>query len=283
MLKHDIERVHVIIASINIQHMASWENNRGGFWPTWQENKLFTVLFALLMIALIFLAGTSAKKALREMMHVGYSDQAASTIVVSATGSADVTPDIATTEVTVTKQGATAAEAQNSASDAMNTVIVDIKLLNISEEDLRTSSFSTTEVYDYDVSPARLAGYQSTQTLTVKIRDTDLTASVLDTATKSGATSVSGIHYEVDDETSTIAKARNEAIADAKAQASAIAKSVGARLGRVVSYSENRNGGGYPMYYGMAESVKAMDSVISNVEVGQNTIEMTVYLTYSLY
>lgn len=262
--------------------MASWEKDGSSFWPTWHENKLFTVLLAILMVYGIVWVGAGIKKTLREYSHVGFSDLSAPTISVSASGKASVVPDIATTDVTVTKTGATAVDAQNTASATMTTVLAAIKALGIADADIQTSSFNTSEVYDYDVSPAVITGYQSSQTLTVKIRDTDLIANVLDAGPKNGATSVSSIRYEVDDETATIAEARDEAIAKAKAQAKSIAASMGGRLGRVVSYNESQGGSVMP-YYGMMESAsKAADSIAPPVEVGSEEIEMTVSITYAL-
>ena len=262
--------------------MASWEKESSSFWPTWHENKLFTVLLAILIVYSIVWVGAQMKKTMREYSHVGYSDLAAPTISVSASGTASVVPDIATTDVTVTKTGSTAAEAQSAASATMTTVLAAIKALGIADADIQTSSFNTSEVYDYDVSPAKITGYQSSQTLTVKIRNTDLISSVLDAGPKNGATSISSIRYEVDDETATINEARDEAIAKAKAQAKSIAASVGGRLGRGVSYNESQ-GGSVVSYYGMmADGLKAAESIAPPVEVGSQDIEMTVSITYAL-
>lgn len=261
--------------------MASWEKNGSSFWPTWQENKLFTVLLAILIVYSTVWIGAQLKKTMHETAHIGVSDVAAPTISVSAVGKASVVPDIATTDVAVTKTGDTAAAAQDAASIAMNAVLAAMKTLGIPEADLQTSSFNTTEVYDYDQSPAVVTGYQSSQTLTVKIRKTDLTSSVLDTGPKNGATSVSGIRYTVDDNTSTLAAARAEAISKAEIQAKAIARSLQQKLGRVVSYSES-TGGNYPIMYGMMADSKAVGSVPPPVEVGQQDIEMTVYVTYAI-
>ncbi len=261
--------------------MASWEKNSSSFWPTWGENKLFTVLLAILMVYSIVWVGAQMKKTMREYSHVGYSDLTAPTISVSASGKASVVPDIATTDVTVMKNAATAADAQSAASATMTTVLAAIKTLGVPDADIQISSFSTSEVYDYDVSPAIVTGYQSSQTLTVKVRDTNLISSVLDAGPKNGATSVSSIRYEVDDETATINEARNEAIVKAKEQAKSIAASMGGRLGRVVSYNESR-GGSVVSYYGIAEAVKVSDSIAPPVEVGSQEIEMTVSITYAL-
>lgn len=261
--------------------MASWEKNGSSFWPTWQENKLFTVLLAILIVYSTVWVGAQLKKTMRETTHIGVSDVAAPTIAVSAVGKASVVPDIATTDLTVMKTGDTAEAAQNSASTAMKSVLAAIKALGIPEADLQTSSFSTTEVYDYDQSPAAVTGYQSSQTLTVKIRKTDLTSSVLDAGPKNGATSVSGIRYTIDDNTATLGVARAEAIGKAEAQAKTIAQSLRRKLGSVVSYSEN-SGGNYPIMYGMMADSKAVGSVPPPVEIGEQDVEMTVYITYSL-
>jgi len=261
--------------------MASWEKNGTSFWPTWQENKLFTVLLAILIVYSTVLIGVQMKKTMREAMHIGVADVAAPTITVTAVGKASVVPDIATTDLTVMKTGDTAAAAQSASSTAMNTVLAAIQALGIPDADLQTSSFNTSEVYDYDESPAVVTGYQSSQTLTVKIRNAEYVASVLDVGPRNGATSVSGIRYTIDDNTSTLAEARAEAIAKAEAQAKDITKSLHQRLGKVVSYSES-TGGNYPIMYGMMADSKSVGSVPPPVEIGEQDVEMTVYITYSL-
>jgi uncharacterized protein len=242
---------------------------------------MFTVLLGILMVYGIVWMGVNIKTAIKESHTVGFSELAAPTISVSATGKASVAPDIATVDVTVERTASTAAAAQSDASGAMTTVINAMKDLDIASADLKTSSFSTSEVYDYDVSPAAVTGYRSSQTLTVKIRNTEMIEEVIDAGPVNGATSVSSLRYEVDDETEVQQDARVEAMADAKEQAKQIAEAMGARLGRVVSYSES-SGGNYPMYYGIAEAADSL-SAKSTIEVGTEDVEITVYVTYSLY
>ncbi len=261
--------------------MASWEKNGSSFWPAWGDNKLFTVLLAILIAYTTVFVGAQIKKTMHEESHIGVSDVSAPTISVSATGKANAVPDLATTDITVMKTGTTAEAAQSAASKAMDVVLEAVKIIGIPEADLQTSSFSTSEVFDYDQSPAVVTGYQSSQTLTVKIRNTDLTSSVLDAGPKNGATSVSGIRYEVSDDAVVLAEARDEAIAKAEKQAREIAKSLHSRLGRVVSYNES-TGGNYPMYLGMADSAKAAGSVAPTVEVGTQETQLTVSITYAI-
>lgn len=261
--------------------MASWEKNSSNFWPAWGDNKLFTVLLAILIVYSTVWVGAQIKKTMREAVHVGVSDVSAPTISVSATGKANAIPDVATTDIAVTKTSATAVEAQNAASVAMSAVLGAVKTLGIPDADLQTSSFNTSQVFDYDQSPPVATGYQSTQTLTVKVRNADLVSSVLDAGPKNGATSVSGIRYEVGDDAAVLAEARNQAIGKAETQARDIAKSLHAKLGRVVSYNES-TGGNYPIYYGMADTAKAVGSVMPPVEVGTQESQLTVSITYAI-
>jgi uncharacterized protein YggE len=260
--------------------MASWEKQTSSIWPTWEENKLFMVLLGIIMVYGIIWMGVNIKTAMQESRRVGLSDLSAPTIAVSATGTVTATPDIATVDIAVTKQASTATESQSLASAAMTSVINAMKELGIAEDDLKTSNFSTQEVFDYDQSPAVRTGYESRQTLTVKIRETDMTSSVLDAGPANGATSVSSLRYEVDDETDSEQLARLDAMKQAKKQAVEIAKAMGAHLGRVASYSES-SGGVYPMY-ALESAAKNMDSA-APVEIGTQDVSVTVYVTYSVY
>lgn len=262
--------------------MASWEKQSTSIWPSWEENKMFTVLLGILMVYGIIWMGVNIKTAIQESRHVGLSDLSAPTIAVSATGTVSASPDVATVDVSVSKEASTATEAQDLASSSMTTVVAAMKDLGIASDDLQTSGFSTREVYDYDQSPAVLTGYESTQTLTVKIRDTNLTASVLDAGPKNGATEVSSLRYEIDDETDVQQEARVEAMAKAKRQAIEIAEAMGVRLGRVASYSES-TGGSYPMYLAADKAMAESADVGAVIETGTQDVEVTVYVTYSLY
>ena len=261
--------------------MASWEKNSTSIWPSWQDNKMFTVLLGILMVYGIVWMGVNIKTAIKEAYTVGFSDLAAPTISVSAIGEVSVVPDIATVDITVEQTASTTEVAQSEASSAMGTVLAAMKVLEIADVDLKTSAFSTSEVYDYDVSPAVVTGYRASQTLTVKIRDTERIAAVLDAGPANGATSVSSLRYEVEDDMRALQEARVQAMTKAKQQAKQIAAAMGVRLGRVVSYSEN-TAGNPPMYYSALEAMQVEDRA-AQIEVGTEDVQLTVYVTYSLY
>ena len=98
-----------------------------------------------------------------------------------------------------------------------------------------------------------------------------------------GASQVSGLSFEVDDQKALEKEARGKAISDARTQAEVLAKQLGVSIVRVVGFSEGGRGG--PVYYAKAAGV-TMDSAapVSSPEipVGQNKITSDVAITYEV-
>lgn len=259
--------------------MANWNNN-GGCWPSWQENKLFTVLLALVCLSIIGALTAQAWKTWREANATGFSELAAPTISVSATGEAAAVPDLATIDLGVRVTASSANVAQDQNTEKMNALIAAIQNLGIEEADMQTSSYSVDAQYNYNVSPAVITGYQASQTLTVKIRDNAKVGTVIETAGNNGANDVGSLYYEFEDDTAILAEARDEAIADARDQAEVIARAMGARLGAVVSYSEYSGGDDY--YRSFANEMLADAGSAPDIQVGENEVELTVSMTYAI-
>lgn len=259
-------------------------SSSSSFWPEWGDQPLFTVLLALLLLAGVVLLSAEACKTFQESSRVGYGEQMAPSISVSAEGTAFVKNDIATVDIGVTSDAVLATDAQMHTTDAMNALTTAIKDLGIAAEDLQTSSYSVYPQYDYDDSPATIVGYEAMQTLTVKIRDEELVNAVLGKAGDLGATNISSLRFEADDDTEATNEARQEAIQKARAQAEATAQAMGATLGEIVSYSENMNGSDYSYYRSYAESADAggVVSISPDVHMGQSDVELTVYITYGI-
>jgi hypothetical protein len=123
----------------------------------------------------------------------------------------------------------------------MTSVVAAIRKLGIEEKDIATSAVSLNPVWDYSNSGAapRIRGYQLNNIVTVTVRDLDVLGDVLDDGVVAGATSVEGITFDVADRTAAEAKAREAAVADAKAKAETLASGVGVRVTGVASMSES--------------------------------------------
>lgn len=257
--------------------MASNKEVGGGFWPQWNENKLFALLLAILLVYGIIFVWCKTRQVMLEANHIGIADRTAPYISVTATDSAMISPDIATVDLGFTINAATAGDAQKQATDKMSALTAALKALGIEDKDLKTSGYNVYPQYDYDQTPATIAGYEASQTLTVKIREQAKVSEVLSKAGDLGVTNVSSLRFEVDDESTVQAEAREKAIAKAYEQAFEIAKAMDARIIGVVSYSESNGGSYYPGYL-YAESAD-MGSAISP---GENEVEMTVYIEFAI-
>lgn len=161
--------------------------------------------------------------------------------LVTVTGEATVAvaPDSAVIRIGVTSLGKTAREASDANAKKMTAVLGAIKESGIAERDVQTSRLSLQPQYDPNKSgPARLTGFQVTNQLTVKIRDIDKMANVLDQAIGAGANEMSGIEFVVSEQSKLLDQARDDAIADARRKATLYVKAAGGTLGKVVSITE---------------------------------------------
>lgn len=253
--------------------------NGGGFWPSWEESKLFTVLVAILLVYGIVFLLVEIRKTVEETDHVGFADQMAPTITVTGEGEASAAPDLREVDLTTSIEASTANAAQDGNSEQMSALITALRELGIEENDLQTASYSVHPVYDYDVSPAQVRGYEASQTLTVTIRDKDLVSSVLTIAGDQEVAYIGDVRLSIEDTSEIKAEAREEAVREARREAAAIAAAMGAELGAVVSYYESQ--GGYPYYYAERDAMLSADKAVEIPE-GENEVSVSVTVTYAL-
>lgn len=251
-------------------------------WPTWQDNKLFTVLLGILMVYAIVLTYEKIALTTRQITTAGYSDQTAPTISVSGEGTAYGSPDLRKVDLTVQSEASTTNAAQDANSAKIATLLAALKTLAIDDKDIKTSNYSIYPEYDYDKSPAVITGYQASQSLTVTMRDEKLVASVLQVAGDNGVTSIGDVQLTIEDTTELENDARAEALAEARAQAESIAAAMGATLGKPVSYYESTGGGTYPVYYAKDMMGMGGAEVAPSVPEGENEVTMTVNVTYAI-
>ncbi len=253
--------------------------------------------FAVLaMLALFLLVSTLSE--FKSLRFIGSGVNASNTISVSGEGTAFAVPDIATFSVSVRETAKDVATAQEAATEKNNDIIEYLSEAGIDEKDIQTTEYSVNPQYDYSStscaggycppSNPKLVGYEVSQTLTVKVRETDKAGDVLSGVGSRGASNVSGLSFTIDDEDAVNAEAREEAIEDARDKAEELAKQLNVRLVRIVGFSENGN---YPYYAKtmMLESSAggrgaAFDGAAPapQLPVGENKIISTVTVTYEI-
>ncbi len=226
---------------------------------------------------------------------IGSDSPAVNTITVSGEGEVFAVPDIATFSFTVNESGKVSADAEKLATGKINKVIAYLKEQKIADKDIKTTDYSLNPKYEYSggactqysCPPSRqiLTGYEISQTVTVKVRDTAKAGDILSGVGKLNVQNISGLSLTIDDQKAVENQAREKAIAEARSQAQTLASQLGVRLVRITNFSESGN---YPQpyYYGKA---MAMDSAVSSqgaaapaIPTGENKITSNVTITYEI-
>jgi uncharacterized protein YggE len=129
-----------------------------------------------------------------------------------------------------------------------------------------------------------LIGYEVTQNTEVKVRDTKKAGEILAGIGGIGISNVSGLQFKVDDDEALKAEARTKAIVDSKKKAEDIAKALGVKIVRTISFYENIDQpvyGGYGMGGDMMEA-KVASAVAPQLPTGENKIVSRVSVTYEI-
>jgi len=239
---------------------------------------------AILLLALAITAWNNVGKSENPYMN---------TITVEGTGTGTSIPDLAVVTFSVTEEAATVALAQAAATEKTDGALAAVEGLGVEEKDVKTISYNvypryenTPVCYTGYCPPARnpaIIGYEVSQTVEVKVRDTAKAGDVLQALGTLNVQNISGPSFQVDEEDSIRNVAREEAITEAKAKAKALADQLGVRLGKVVSFYENP---GYPMYgYGGAYDMKMESASVApapSLPTGEQETVVTVSITYEI-
>jgi uncharacterized protein YggE len=165
-------------------------------------------------------------------------------IVVTGTGEARARPDVAVISAGVVVQSETASTALAENSRAMDAVLRQLRAAGLAEEDVQTSQFSVSPLYERlpperdSTAPPRIVGYQVSNQVTARVRDIDRLGAVLDALVSAGATNIDGPWFDIADPERLLGEARDAAVADAQARAQRYAAAAGVELGAVISIEE---------------------------------------------
>ena len=128
-------------------------------------------------------------------------------------------------------------------------------------------------------------GFEVTQTVSVKVRQTDEAGGIIAGVGERGATNISSLNFTIDDTDELTAEARAAAITDAQEKAQVLAKQLGVQIMRLANYSEA--GGGYQPYYNdraMSLDGDATEEAFGGAKmpVGEESTKVQVNLTYEV-
>lgn len=259
-----------------------------------QKKRFANAVLAAVVLLAVFL-GVKALSEIKQYSYIGGGVYPTNTITVTGTGEVFAIPDTGQFSFSVIEEGKTVKDAQEKATKKMNAILDAVKEMGIEDKDVKTTGYNSYPKYEYQTAgvcsqgycpPGKsvLTGYEVSQTISIKIRNTEKAGEALTKVGTLGASNISGLNFVTDDLDKVQMEARDEAIADAKAKAEELAESLGVKLVKIVSFYEN-NGNPTPMYYAMGAADGAMSAKAESaprLPVGENETVSSVSITYEI-
>lgn len=205
-----------------------------------------------------------------------------STLTVTGTGTSTVTPDKASISLGVQTTDSSSKTAQDKNSKTVNNVIDALLDAGIDEKNIKTSSFDLYANYDYSGDESKLTGYTVTTMLTVKGLDVSDVGELLETAGDAGVNVMNGISYEYSGYADAYDEALESAVERAQEKAEKLAAKTGCKLGKLVSITENSDGGYSSSDAKLAATEEASSDSGMTVMAGEDTVSASVTVVYQL-
>jgi len=191
-------------------------------------------------------------------------------------------PDRAWVTIAAEARAKTPTEAQRLNADAMSAVLQKLRGVGLPAEAIRTAAYELRPEFDYANNKQTLRGYVARNAVEVRVDDLPKLGEVLDVAVGAGATSVSGIRFDLKDRASAEEGALQRAVADARAQADTAAKAAGLKVERVVRIEVHREASMPPPRPMMAMRAEMAQSAEPPITPGELEIRTTVTLTAAI-
>lgn len=203
---------------------------------------------------------------------------------VSAEGSSEARPDLATINLGVTTEGQTAQAALQENARRMTALTQALRRAGIAERDIQTSNVSVYPQQQYrENQPPLITGYQANNTVTAKVRNVNNLGRVIDAAVGAGGNTIHGVSFSHAEPDAQLDLARRDAIAEARRRAELYANALGMRVVRIVAVQE---GGGFspPMPVAFERSAAQDASMAPPTPVAPGEIEtrVNVSVTFEL-
>jgi uncharacterized protein YggE len=205
-----------------------------------------------------------------------------STLSANGTGSASTEPDVVDIQLGVDTVDADIAVAVDQNTVKMNEIMAVFSDMGVDDKDIQTTNYNlwVEEVYDQNGQSTGEKRYHVSNTVSVRLRDLNKIGSLIEEATKSGATNVFGINFSVADITELEQAALENAIENAQGKAEWMASNIDSSLGPIVKVIE----GGFisPVMPVAAEGIGGGAAEAVPISQGQFRITAQVQVIYEI-
>lgn len=196
-------------------------------------------------------------------------------IVTIGTAEARVTPDRATILIGLRSHATTAAQAGADNARRQRGVLDTLRALGLQSDQLSTLNFTVSPEIQYAPSgdsPPRVTGYAVTNVVRVDVRKLDDVGRLIDAALTKGANQISDLQFFSSKADSVRRVALSMAVANARADADALARAAGGSLGSLIELAST-GAGSQPPRELMAPLASARSTPI---EAGEQTFSVSV-------
>jgi uncharacterized protein len=147
-------------------------------------------------------------------------------------------PDRAFVTIAAESRSKISADAQKQNAAAMTAVLQKIEQAGVPKDAVRTVGYELQPEFDYANGRQTFRNYLARNTVEVRLDDIDRVGIVIDAAAAGGATTITGIRFDVRNRAALERDALRQAVADARARADAAAAGAGASIDSVVRIEE---------------------------------------------
>lgn len=214
------------------------------------------------------------------VVELGENVQMQNKLTVQGNGSIKVMPDVAYVTVGVTTNNKEANEAQNENKQIMTAVFDALKKAGLTDDDMRTTNYSTYPMYDYEAN--EVTSYEVRNMVELTIKDIDNVGKYMDIAAENGANTAYSVRFSILDESGPYNEALKLAMKTAKTKADAIISASGNKILSTLNISENSYG--YVSYdrYQMNDEADFGKGATTPITAGELEVTANVTVVYEI-
>ena len=239
-----------------------------------------TLIVALMLIVGPGNAGLKPCATALSSATLSAQESQAPTIVTTGEATIQRAPDVAYIGIVAETRAATPRAAQQQNAEAMTAVLKRLGDAGIAKDALKTTGLRVEQEFDFANGRRTPRGFVARNAVEARTDDVAKAGEIADAAVQGGATSLTGIRFELKDRAAAEREALRLAVADARARADAAAAGVGRSVGTIVKIEEARDRVVAPMNYSMSARVEA--KAPTPVEAGFLDISARVVLAVTI-
>jgi len=173
-------------------------------------------------------------------------------------------------------------DAQSQNAKQMSAVQARVGGAGIPKDAVRTLGYNIQQEFDFTNGRRVPRGYVARNAVEVRIDALEQLGELLDAVVQAGATSISGVRFDLRDRAGAEREALRLAVADARARAEAAASGVGRNIDRVLRIDDTRREVARPMPMAMMAREVAQADAVTPIEAGEIEIHAQATLTVSI-